>query len=129
MTENEAKNEAKNKKVCELLGICWHIERRSKFNPFTGSETWYCDCGEYGECVEGNPDFSTPAGIIQLLELMMARSDWNEFYKWASDSQRILDYNSAGSVFVKLSLLLNKTGLFRDRCLEWLEKETKIDNR
>jgi hypothetical protein len=71
----------KNKRACELLGICWH-EYTYKANDFL----YECSCGFkisvpcedviLEHVKSSNPDFTTPAGRIQLLEIMSKREDW-----------------------------------------------------
>ena len=68
------------------------------------------------------PDYAADPRLV--LREMMKRDDWNDFYKWASDHKQILDYNSQGTVFIRLRYILDTTeGLLVKAGIEWMEKE------
>jgi len=114
----------KNKELCELLGIEWHEPKW-----YSDRKMWNCTiCGtwthEIPACVKKNPDFTTPAGIVQLLGIMRGRDDW---YKFAYE-YLIFDYYDKREYFYALPIdyyLLDATGRLRDAAIEFL----KITNK
>jgi len=66
----------KNREVALALGLCWHA-------PFTPCMpgTW-CTCGSLKpfDCCPINPDFTSDAGAVQLLRLMMKRLSRDDFF-------------------------------------------------
>jgi hypothetical protein len=62
----------KNRFVAEKLGMC-------RLNVGSLDDEGICTrCGMPCEC-HHNPDFSTDAGTVQLLRLMMKSKDWPDF--------------------------------------------------
>ena len=107
----------KNKRFAELVGICWcepeyyeeDFDRCPKCGVIYSAER---------EATE-HPDYAADPRLV--LEVMK-RDDWKDFYKWASDHKRLLDYNSQGTVFVRLDVFRDLTGKLRDAAIEWMEK-------
>jgi len=57
-----------NKKACELLNIHWHETQRQYVASDIKS---VCKkCGAYGIINIRNPDFTSPAGRVELMEIM-----------------------------------------------------------
>jgi len=95
----------KNKELAELLGLCWH-------------ECNYTVC-DY--CTE-NPDFTSDAGKVQLLRLMMERDDFEDFFDHIKGSF----YNQIHlrkENMIPLDYITDTTGKLRDACLEWLKEK------
>ena len=65
-------------------------------------------------------DFKSDARLV--IEAMREREDWREFYIWASDHGRALDYNSQGTVFIRMSIAMDKTGKLAKLATEWIER-------
>lgn len=70
----------KNRFVAEKLGLCWH-----EFNP---DYDVYCKKCRRSVGM-GNPDFSSDAGAVELLRLMMKRDDWSVFTSWHTINKHI----------------------------------------
>jgi hypothetical protein len=106
-----------NQRFAELAGIHWHeYYVRSTFNPITGSQTFYCECGED---VSKNPDFTDAR---EVLKVMREKEDWKVFLsKIRCDAMSIWDD------VVPVDLILDTTGQLRDLAIEWMEKEAKHD--
>jgi len=73
-----------NKELCGLLGICWHELGTNDWvhNQALPVEHFKCKkCGIYtSKCeVDINPDFTSEAGRVQLLKLMMKLKNWKSF--------------------------------------------------
>jgi hypothetical protein len=67
-------NEEMNKYVAKKLGLCWH-----EWTCPGGA----CTCGSmnrYHQPENNNPDFSTDAGTVQLLRLIMEMKGFNRLY-------------------------------------------------
>ena len=58
-----------NKQLCGLLGICWHHFMEKEYR------CTHCDAPDY----EKNPDFTSEAGRVQLLKLMMKIKNYENF--------------------------------------------------
>lgn len=78
----------KNQFVAEKLGRCWH-----DIQDHHGTEKYGLgSCSKCGETFTAihfsdwsheacNPDFTTDAGAVELLRLMMKREDWKQFHR------------------------------------------------
>lgn len=114
----------KDKYIAERLGLCWH---EIVFDPTGEPEFPNCKhCGredvpwhwEYpeGKCkriADENPDFSTPAGTVLLLGLMMKRDDWGGDFGF----QQII----GGPEYDKIDVsYITKPGTLRDAVYEFL---------
>ena len=79
MTQQQ--KEELNKELCGLLGICWHRE------AITPSWDIECFCGYKTNKTrafnchtkKSNPDFTSEAGRVQLLKLMMKIKNYEDF--------------------------------------------------
>lgn len=83
----------KNQFVAEKLGVRWHIISSTTLE----GHSLYCESckeylsdsakqnGLYPRNIHTNPDFSSDAGAVELLRLMMGRDDWTKFNSWSSD--------------------------------------------
>ena len=69
------------------------------------------------------PNFCSDPRLV--IEAMREREDWREFYIWASDHGRALDYNSQGTVFIRMSIAMDKTGKLAKLATEWLKEKEK----
>jgi len=93
------KDEDLNKELCGLLGICWH-EEIGAVKPPDNSWIYACRCGcsfrrKGGIKIhieESNPDFSSPAGIVELLGILRKKKDWRKFYYGLDWSDFVGDY-------------------------------------
>ena len=124
MTENERKD----KEICEWLGVPWHEEERPRVGyPPT------CSCGlgfQLGydlllHIKKSNPDFTSEAGVIQLLGLMVGREDKRLFIRHIVGPAFSKIITSTSSAEILAALLITPEGRerFRDLALEWLRKE------
>ncbi len=86
-----------NRKLHEALGEKWY-----RYSP------------------QDNPDYCADPRLV--IEAMRKREDWREFYIWASDHGRALDYNSQGTVFIRMSIAMDKTGKLAKLATEWIER-------
>lgn len=86
----------KDKYICEKLGLCWHEKERIEVliagTPFGETK---CTCGKT-VCHKINPDFTSEAGRIGLLKLIMEHPKYS-----------LKDY-------VSIRHMINDEGLFRD---------------
>lgn len=98
-----------NRELHELLGLCWH--------DFVDADG-YCTCGEYHTAIRGfmNPDYATDPRLV--LREMMKREDWSEFISaiYCSSSR-----TNECSIEWAFSLILDTTGLLRDKAIEFLK--------
>ena len=116
-----------NKRLCELLGICWHEQ----------VDVSTLECKHCGKSMlfpwEQNPDFSNP---IEVLKVMKSRSDWFDFVSTIGgyeayggkpiEDQSTLDVKFDdepinGSEWILVDLLLTP-GALRDKAIEWMEE-------
>jgi hypothetical protein len=108
----EPTNTDKARYVIERLGMCWHI-------PY-GKYPLCKSCGK--PVTDKNPTFLDPAGRIQLLELMMGRSDCLEF---ANKVGYLESAKAWGSVYIRLDYLTN-TGLLLDAAYRFLKEKEGV---
>ena len=113
-----------NRRLHEAFGHCWH-ESFVVVQPYIEYEqdriVKCVHCEKQGSQSDlSNPDYAADPRLV--LREMMKREDWIDFFQWASDHKKMLDYNGRGSVFIKLKYLLDTTGKLRDIAIEWLEK-------
>lgn len=110
-------SQEKDKFICEKLGVCWH---EWVTNYGHDSDMLMCKhCWEYPREVNPNPDFTSEAGRVQLLKLMIKHKDWKNFvwslgFSYFTQSlcaQLLEDY------------FADDTGKFRDAVYEWLGGE------
>ena len=115
----------KNKRLAELLGICWHERVQVKGGPLNRCE---CSCGKpdsigsYRDHV--NPDFTSDAGKVQLLRLM--REHFKDKDYEFSQFLFSLDIHGTYPYLLKAFIdtyITDTTGKLRDACIKWLEKE------
>lgn len=125
MTKDE-----KNKLACKILGICWHKKDTKRGTDYT----YYCVCGKkfylrenlYKHC-KFNPDFTSDAGKVQLLEQIEKRKDVHSLlvYLWDNIGTFPLSqdiggsYRNAQKVSLPINYLTDKTGLLLDKFLDW----------
>lgn len=86
----------KNQFVAEKLGVRWHIISSTTLE----GHSLYCESckeylsdsakqnGLYPRNIHTNPDFSSDAGAVELLRLMMGRPSWWEFISEAWGTRR-----------------------------------------
>jgi hypothetical protein len=117
-----------NKELCGLLGICWHEEISDLPDHFLKHHRCSCEFKTYyrtelfkhlsGNC---NPDFTSEAGRVQLLEIMRGRTDWFSFL-WQimpdvpareESGTRMLD-----------NYILNKTGNLATAARDFLKEKS-----
>jgi hypothetical protein len=116
-------NEEANKYLCEKLGLCWHeIER-------TWGEYYQCSCSKHKVLYEdllkhSNPNFSTDAGAVQLLRLMMKRVDWWRFIEEYGDRYRYYQGDQVKEDMIAVELITTSSALL-DACVEWFEGQKK----
>ena len=73
-----------NKELCGLLGVCWHETRGDALGRIGDNR---CSCGKEflmhselrSHIKESNPDFTSEAGRVQLLKLMMKIKNYEDF--------------------------------------------------
>jgi len=106
----------KNKELAELLGLCWHeAVELCKLGHIRPS----CTCGYSCKTWAGidthikanRPDFTTDAGKVQLLRLMMDNQKWIEQFELLPNCWLLISY------------ITDTTGKLRDVCLDWMRKE------
>lgn len=103
----------KNQFVAEKLGEKWHIIHKKLEDD--GWEWRTCSCGSLDRWYDNsldlrhsNPDFSTDAGAVELLRLMLERKDWNGF-----------TYRNMGRDIDRLAKIINSPGALLDAVAEW----------
>jgi len=92
----------KNRFVAEKLGLCWH-----EYDP---DYDVYCKKCRVS-IGDGNPDFSTDAGAVELLRLMMERPSWWEFISEAWGTRR--------DTFEDCFKIITTPGALLDAAAEW----------
>lgn len=102
----------KDKYIAERLGLCWHDPVFTSMG--SNSIKHRCvRCHEIVPYVGYNPDFSTPAGTVLLLGLMMKRDDWGGDFGF----QQII----GGPEYDKIDVsYITKPGTLRDAVYEFL---------
>jgi hypothetical protein len=107
----EPTNTDKERYVAERLGLEW-IEKP----PHAPGCICYT-CNHYN-----TPTFLDPAGRIQLLELMMGREDFGEFWNQVhSGYVRVNLYRYIGTEFI-----LDNTGLLLDAAHRFLREKEEV---
>ncbi|MFA5037910.1 MAG: hypothetical protein WC479_12135 [Candidatus Izemoplasmatales bacterium] len=93
-----------NKRLCELLGMCWHEQ--------IDNQTLQCKhCGAPMLFPwQQNQDFVSPSGRIDLLKRMRERGDFQYFTQYAFPDKASL-----------WDLILDNTGALSQVALEFLE--------
>jgi hypothetical protein len=116
-------NEEMNRYVCEKLGLCWHITEGMR-----NKEAIRClKCQQlYFPGNSWNPDFSTDAGAVQLLRLMMGRKDWWVFRNKYGDEHR---YNEQSGEYdyepmIPINLITTPSALLK-ACYAWFKEGEK----
>ena len=75
--------EKATREVCEKLGLHWHetVWKNTKYRTAGGKSVMdkCCVCVKCGERHAVNPDFSTAAGRVQLLKIMVEHGGWFDF--------------------------------------------------
>ena len=102
----------KNRFVAEKLGLCWHRAVPDLRIGLPTRVSIFCPCGKCGSD-EDNPDFSTDAGAVQLLRLMMERPDCD----------RLLRHITGGIASPErmiLAVTITTRGKLLDAVAEWL---------
>ena len=134
-----------NRKLCGLLGICWHNMEYVPAIEGNTREWWKCSCGKcfakVGEALQHisdnpKPDFTSDAGKVQLLREMMKREDFDIFIKTVgsikccvsatytrADAPPITEVCVWGMPVVRVDLILDTTGQLAKAAIEHLEKE------
>lgn len=115
-----------NKRLCELLGICWHewvdnVGHQSCNHPKMCKHCW-----SYPVEVDENPDFVSPAGRIDLLRRMRERLSEKKFDNFLK--------NMTGGICspertILVTYILDDPGAIARAALEFLEKEANHERR
>lgn len=98
-----------NRELAEALGV--------------KCRTWTTK-GLYGGTYHhSDPDFTSDAGAVKLLRILMEREDWNKFVAELNCYKR----DDEGSFFCDVipEHYITTSGLLAEAALEWLRKETK----
>ena len=99
-------SQEKDKFICKKLGLCWHDIKygRCKY------------CGELGYDLS-NPSFTSEAGRVQLLKLIMAAPENSNMV----ELRNILgSWRNTTLWFINPEYMTDDTGKFRDEVYEWL---------
>ena len=105
-----------NREVAEKLGLCWHEPQFVTLGRVTKHKC--AKCHKVVKHVDFNPDFSTDAGKVQLMKLMMKREDYLTFCRY---SECQID-NQTNEVFWSERYILDTTGLLVKAAIKFLEE-------
>jgi hypothetical protein len=112
-----------SKELCGLLGICWHIEAPKE--SYLGQDgKYYMTCLVCGETKIDrfgfyfNPDFTSEAGRVQLLKLILSRVDWPRI------ANHIGYWKNTTTWYIHPSYMLDDNGAFAIAARDLLKKES-----
>lgn len=94
-------SQEKDKFICEKLELCWH--------DFNGNGCCR-NCKQFRSEVKSNPDFTTEAGRVQLLKLIVKHE---KYYDFCCDI-------GTGIFTIPVRYIEDDTGKFRDAVFKWL---------
>lgn len=118
-------NQDLNRELAERLGLLEHIVIAEH------DERAVCSCGVRGlafavrnHCINSIPDFTTDAGAVKLLRLLMQREDWPEFMRRLNtmlrpEGMKDLDILLEDVVTSLFRQYITTPGLLAKKAAEW----------
>ena len=106
--------EAENRELAERLGICWHE---------VATVGWHCSKCHAPMSIPisaSNPDFTSPAGIVLLLNKMKEREDFKSDFIHVVGTFMKNDWSDNGAI--PIDLITDTTGKLAQEALDWLRK-------
>jgi hypothetical protein len=108
--------EATMKDLCKAMGICWHEDMSEYGKPSGAMLCRWCGRMFPGDHVR-NPTPADQAFCWRVLQYMMGRGDWGNFYQWVerkqmADEARCYWYNT-------IKWLLSDPARFIELANEW----------
>ena len=118
----------KDQFVAEKLGLCWH-ECETYVNNTNSIVCKKCQQAiPWQNYFNPNPDFSTDAGAVELLRLMMGRSGFDTFID-SNLELGLVGLVRRNSRFINVDYV-STPGAFRDAVADWFGwKEAEHDNK
>lgn len=121
----------KNRKLAELLGLCWHettVDAYLKAGPPDAhlhhlpygmiEVPPQCSCGLFA-CSHENPDYAADPRLV-LREMILKCKDWDGFV------DRI-GARIGGQAYFHHAFILDTNGLCRDQAIVWLKRDERTD--